>query len=107
MNVSAEVSVVLICFQMLKKDAAIQAQIIPTAAVLAAFPSAPERKEHFCMVTICSSCCAFVWRGKFHQPLRLSPKIQPGLPPGVTHLGQRNREEVQKQKGDTAGQRKG
>lgn len=44
MNVIAEVYIILIYFQMLKKDVAIQAQIIPTAAVLAALPSTAERK---------------------------------------------------------------
>lgn len=58
MNVISGVYVVLIYFQTEKKDAAIQAQIILITAVLNALPSTLERKQHFCVVTICSSHCA-------------------------------------------------
>lgn len=58
MNVISGVYVVLIYFQTENKDAAIQAQIILITAVLTALPSTLERKQHFCMVTICSPHCA-------------------------------------------------
>lgn len=106
MSVIAEVYTALIDFQMAKKDAAIRAQTIPTAAVLAALPSTPEGKEHFCMVTICSSYCASVWRGEFHRPLSWAchPKTSLDSQLGVIHLDHRNREEVQQQE---EGQSKG
>lgn len=69
MNGISEVYVVLIYFQTEKKDAAIQAQVIITA-VLTALPSTLERKQHFCVVTICSSHCAQMCRaGELNQLL--------------------------------------
>lgn len=77
-NVISGGYVVLIYFQTEKKDAAIQAQIILITAVLTALLSTLERTQHFCVVTICSSHCAQVCKGK-SQPafaLCLSPNGQ-------------------------------
>lgn len=70
MNGISEVYVLLIYFQTEKKDAAIQAQVILITAVLTALPSTLERKQHFCVVTICSSHCAQMCRaGELNQLL--------------------------------------
>lgn len=88
MNVISGVYVVLIYFQTEKKAAAIQAQIILITAVLNALPSTLERKQYFCMVTICSSHCARICREGGSQPAFvpcLSPNSLLRLPAGYQY----------------------